>query len=111
MRARRSVQYAPLTSLLDVMFILVFASLIHSAALEKKHSLAATEKPAVVPAPVTKPATTPGRRSRSTRRCRRRAMPRSCAARRWPSCSPGSRGEARSSRASGATACCARSTG
>ncbi len=49
------MQYAPLTSLLDVMFILVFASLIHSAALEKKHSEAATiPKPA--PVPVTKPA-------------------------------------------------------
>jgi hypothetical protein len=54
-RARRPVQYAPLTSLLDVMFILVFASLIHSAALEKKHSEAAIiAKP--VPVPVTKPA-------------------------------------------------------
>jgi hypothetical protein len=48
------VQYAPLTSLLDVMFILVFASLIHSAALEKKHGEAATIA-APKPAPVTPP--------------------------------------------------------
>lgn len=60
MRTRRTVQYAPLTSLLDVMFILVFASLIHSAALEKKHSEAATiEKPAPPPTPAAPAAPAP----------------------------------------------------
>ena len=53
---RRTVQYAPLTSMLDVMFILVFASLIHGAALEKRSSEAAVvekqvEKPVEKPPP------------------------------------------------------------
>jgi len=51
---RRTVQYAPLTSMLDVMFILVFASLIHGAALEKRSSEAA-----VVEKPVEKPSLPP----------------------------------------------------
>lgn len=53
MRRRRPVQYAPLTSLLDVLFVVVFASLIHSAALEKKASEAAAiaEEPEPPPEP------------------------------------------------------------
>jgi hypothetical protein len=54
MRRRRQVQYPPMTSLLDVLFIVVFASLIHSAALEKKASEAAAlaeEPPEPEPAP------------------------------------------------------------
>jgi hypothetical protein len=51
-RRRPVVQYAPLTSLLDVLFILVFASLIHSAALERKAAEAKTEPAAdAVPEP------------------------------------------------------------
>ena len=63
MRRRRPVQYAPLTSLLDVMFILVFASLIHGAAMEKRASQAASaaSPPASVPAPVTARSPAPAR--------------------------------------------------
>jgi hypothetical protein len=61
MRRRAPVTYAPLTSLLDVLFILVFASLIHSAALEKQaaQAAAAAAAPAVPPKPPTLPATPP----------------------------------------------------
>jgi hypothetical protein len=47
------VQYAPLTSLLDVMFILVFASLIYSAGLEARarEAEAAEKKEPVEPLP------------------------------------------------------------
>jgi hypothetical protein len=45
------VQYAPFTSLLDVLFILVFASLIHGASLENQAARAAVEEPAPAPAP------------------------------------------------------------
>jgi hypothetical protein len=45
---RRPVQYAPLTSLLDVLFIVVFASLIHGASLEQR---AQEAEAAQVPAP------------------------------------------------------------
>ena len=49
MRRRPVAQYAPLTSLLDVLFILVFASLIYSAGLEAKQKEAAVAKPAPRP--------------------------------------------------------------
>lgn len=55
MRRRPVAQYAPLTSLLDVLFILVFASLIYSAGLEARQKEAEPAAPpaAVPPAPLT----------------------------------------------------------
>lgn len=47
-RRRPAIAYAPMTSLLDVLFILVFASLIHGAALERR----AAEAEAAPPEPV-----------------------------------------------------------
>jgi hypothetical protein len=49
MRRRPVAQYAPLTSLLDVLFILVFASLIYSASLEARQKDA--DKAAKAPPP------------------------------------------------------------
>jgi hypothetical protein len=46
MRRRPVAQYTPLTSLLDVLFVLVFASLIYSAGLEAKQKEAAAARPA-----------------------------------------------------------------
>jgi hypothetical protein len=52
MRRRPVAQYAPLTSLLDVLFILVFASLIYSAGLEaRQKSQDDSEKPAAAATP------------------------------------------------------------
>jgi hypothetical protein len=48
-RRRPVAQYAPLTSLLDVLFILVFASLIYTASLEARQKRA--EEPEKAPAP------------------------------------------------------------
>jgi hypothetical protein len=52
-RRRPVAQYAPLTSLLDVLFILVFASLIYSAGLEARQKQKEAEPPpaAMPPAP------------------------------------------------------------
>ncbi|HEX5060367.1 MAG TPA: hypothetical protein VFV99_13460, partial [Kofleriaceae bacterium] len=53
-RARRHVRVPPdLTSLFDVLFIVIFAALIRAAAVEKAAAQAATPKP-VAPAPPVK---------------------------------------------------------
>ncbi|HEY5949722.1 MAG TPA: hypothetical protein VIV40_29710 [Kofleriaceae bacterium] len=52
-RARRHVRVPPdLTSLFDVLFIVIFAALIRAAAVEKAAAEAATPKPVVQPPPV-----------------------------------------------------------
>ena len=53
-RERPLVQYSTMTSFLDVLFLLVFAALIHAADLAQKASARAAEKPkpaAIVPVP------------------------------------------------------------
>lgn len=70
-RRRPVAQYAPLTSLLDVLFILVFASLIYSAGLEARQKSA--EEDTVEPAAVARPAP-PGLVSIDPERLRKAAV-------------------------------------
>ncbi|HUS63790.1 MAG TPA: hypothetical protein VMZ28_04565 [Kofleriaceae bacterium] len=55
-RRRPAVQYNSLTSLLDVLFLIVFAALIHSTALEQKRAAAAETAATPEPAPEPEPA-------------------------------------------------------
>jgi hypothetical protein len=71
-RRRPVAQYAPLTSLLDVLFILVFASLIYSAGLEAKQKEAAAARPA--PRPATSAPIPPGLVSIDPERLRKAAV-------------------------------------
>lgn len=72
MRRRPVAQYAPLTSLLDVLFILVFASLIYSANLEASQKKTDARPPAEAkPAAV---ALTPGRAAIDPERLRKVAV-------------------------------------
>ena len=71
MTRRRQVQYAPLTSLLDVLFILVFASLIHGASLEERDREA---EAAPAPRPVPDPEPSPPGPPVESERLRRAAL-------------------------------------
>ncbi len=73
MRRRPVAQYAPLTSLLDVLFILVFASLIYSASLEARQKDADTAAQSPRPAPQLAPPA-PGQSSIDPERFRKAAM-------------------------------------
>ena len=69
MRRRRPVvQYASMTSLADVMFILVFATLVYSAGLEQKAREAAARPPVPVKVPANLPARVPTPRALAAER-------------------------------------------